>query len=403
MMASARSGLVERLLGTIDEMNRAENCMRQANIKAQKLWRALDPSVSPISQLPDDLLLIIFEFGAMNEVARMLAHTPDRYDTMAVTVRSGNDTEEHWLGSAEGLTELLTATPFPMLVSHVCGNWRNLAVERSSLWTRVRPFWDFNQIWVWMKRSKNQPLHIDMLDARTPIPLCNMDVMRDHLERWKSISLTLTAPSINDGTEEELIASYAALLTHGHKQTEPNEPKPSRFVLPALTWLSISSSIPVRLPITDQSLFPKLETLRLHRVGADSLDSLFERVVTAQVDLSGLFTWNWAGIGAAQRLTSLTMRSPHTAQDAENFLEGTEAHWKLPTLRHLCIDLTPRGVCRSLLELLRAPNLESLSVNLRGKDLRTKWAILEFVSRSVPNTIHETDDYNLKRPVNTPQ
>lgn len=360
MLTSTRSGIISRLLASINDMETAESRLRQGKIKAQKLWRALDPSVSPISKLPDELLTIIFEHGAAQEIVELLQHDGSDPDDAKTMVEAA---------LADGPRSSIS---FPLLISHVCSNWRALAIEKSTLWTRVRPFWKVEQIHTWLERSRTQLIHIDMLDASEPISDAIFDLLRAHLPRFVSVSIHIRSVFLSDGSEEHLMHDYAELLFDARDGIKP---------LAELKHLSISSAVSVWFPnhFHGTKILPKLERLRFRQASTDYLDEFFLRVVQAQVDLSGLFTWNWSGIGAAQRLESLTIRSTLTAQDQENELEEPFVRWSLPTLRHLCIDWTPSGVCSSLLTLLRAPHLESLHVNLRGKDRRARRALIDFV------------------------
>lgn len=364
ILNSTRSGIISRLLASINDMETAEDRLRQGKIKAQKLWRALDPSVSPISKLPDELLMIIFEHGAAQEVVEVLRH-------------DGSDADDAKTMVETALTDgTRPAIPFSLLISHVCSNWRTLALDKSTLWTRVSPFWSVEQIQAWLERSRTQLIHIDMLDASESVGDMVFDLLRAHLHRWVSVSIHIRSVFLSDGSEEQLMHDYADLLFNASNGVKP---------LAELKHLYISSAVPVWFPNHvhgsegSPHILPRLERLRLQRASTDYLDEFFFRVVRAQVDLSGLFSWNWSGIGMAQQLQSLTIRSPLSAQDQENELEEPFTRWSLPTLRHLCIDCTPSGVCSSLLTLLRAPRLESLHVNLRGKDRRARRALMDFV------------------------
>lgn len=365
LLPSARGPMVTRLLTTIRELDTAEYRIRQASIKAQKLWRALDPSVSPISQLPDDLLILIFEHGARDEVDELLAQEGVETDIVKSIIGDGTLSD----GSRP-------VTPFSLLVSHICENWRALALGRSSLWTTIRPFWNVDQIRAWLERSKTKSLHIDMVDSTDNLEPANRDLLRAHISRWASVSIHIRSLFVSDGSEESLMANYTDFLFNmGGRDGRVT-------TIPTLRHLSITSPVSVRLPIhsAGQCILPELETLRLQNAAADSLDEFFMNAIHAQVDLSGLFTWNWSGIGSAQRLRSLTLRSTFSAQDEENELEEPFSSWSLPTLQHLCVDVMPSGVCKSFLTLLYAPHLESFHVNLRGKDRRAKQTILNFVS-----------------------
>ena len=368
MLTPTRNGMVSRLLAGISEMETAEKRLRQGKVKAQKLWRALDPSVSPISKLPDELLTIIFEHGAAQEIVELLQHDSSDLDDARTMVEAA-------------LADSTRSTiSFSLLISHVCSNWRNLAIEKSTLWTRIRPFWRVEQIHAWLERCKTQLIHIDMLDASEPIGDEIFDLLRSHLHRCVSVSIHIRSVFLSDGSEEDLMHDYGELLFDARDGVKP---------LPELKHLSISSAVPVWFPShlhgseASAQILPRLEKLRFQRASTDHLDEFFGRVVHAQVDLSGLFSWNWSGIGVAQRLQRLTIRSPLTAPDQENELEEPFARWSLPTLRHLCIDWTPSGVCSSLLTLLRAPRLESLHVNLRGKDRRARRALIDFVCLNI--------------------
>lgn len=369
MLPSVRSGMISRLLSTITELDTAESRIRQANIKAQKLWRALDSSVSPISQLPDDLLLLIFEHGAQDEIAELLTHEGAEVDM--VKGMSGD------APLSDGTHQTI---PFSLLISHVCENWRALAIGRSTLWTRIRPSWNIDHIQAWLDRSKTKPLHLDMVESTDHLEKANRDLLRAHVDRWASVSIHIGSIFASNGSEDSIVADFSDLLFDMSGDVPGSSP------IPTLRYLSVSSPVSVRLATMPswQPLLPHLETLRFRNAAADTLEDFFETVIRAQVDLSGLFTWNWSGIGAAQRLRSLTLRSSTFAQDEENSLEEPFTPWSLPTLKHLCIDWTPSGVCKTFLTLLRAPRLESFHVNLRGKDRSAKQAILDFVRVLAP-------------------
>lgn len=365
-LSSVRDAMITRLLSTISELDTAENRIRQASIKAQKLWRALDPSVSPISKLPDDLLILIFEHGARLEVVELLA-PPGRMDE-APKISSGD-------------SPLESSFLFPLIASHICQNWRALALQRSSLWTVIRPDWKTSQIAAWLSRSKSKGLHIDMRDDRCPVSADRAILLRSVLGRWVSISLSIRSESlIIPGLEmDDLVNNCTNFIFDTRSGTSAPIP------IPSLKHLSISATSPVQLYLetSRDTLLPRLETLVLDNTTIDSLDEFFPNVMLATIDISGLFSWNWSGIGAAQRLQSLTLRSRQYAPDEEDEVEASASPWSLPTLKHLCIDTMPMFVCQSFLRLLRAPNLESFHVNLRGKDRRARQAILSFVSVSL--------------------
>ncbi|KAF8322681.1 hypothetical protein DL93DRAFT_1051321 [Clavulina sp. PMI_390] len=360
LLPKVRGGMISRLLNTINELAIAEDRIRQASIKSQKLWRALDPSVSPISQLPDELLLMIFDHGAQDELTQLLTYNSESSDFPVV-------------GDATLETNIRPHFPFPLLVSHICENWRSLALDRSSLWTHINPYWNIHQVTMWLQRSKNKPLHLDLIDAVSRVGEIQYSLIREHASRWSSAVVHI-GNVVMEGGEDGVANCLSDFLftTNGDKPTR----------LPRLRHLSISSSASVRLPLyaSGLDLFPSLETLRLSNAAVGSIDELFSRVIRAQADLSGLFTWNWSGIGSATRLKSLTLHSPPGAQDEENGLEDGWTTWSLPTLTHLCIDSMPSGVCRSFLTMLRAPALQSFHMFLKGKDRRARQAMLDFVS-----------------------
>lgn len=353
--------MINRLLQTIEEMEQVEVNLRRAKIKAQKLWRALDPTVSPISQLPDDILLLIFEHGAIEEISSL-------YRRIEIL-----DADDH---SRKSTAHDLESTPrlsFPFLVSHICSFWRAIATSRSSLWTAVHPSWPVEQIQSVLTRSKNYPLHLDLthLAGKSRLPSHALELLQSVRHRWGSLFLHLEHPEW-DEWDQALVNLYTKFIFGESSNTTP--------ILPALKVLYISSSA-AWLPFQTHSVeFPQLRTLRFHKVAPDILESLVANVRRAQIDISGLFTWNWRGIGLAANIESLTLRSPPDSADEENTLEGGEESITLPRLLHLCVDMTPPRVTESFLKLLRAPALKSLHVSLRTQDRRSKRSLIRFVS-----------------------
>jgi hypothetical protein len=365
MLSLFKQDMVSRLLGAIKQMELAEDHLRRANIKAQKLWRALDPTVSPICQLPEDIVILIFEHGVADEITRLIQAT----DTAVL-----EDQEQTRLPLDQPVQH--PSLCFSLLVSHVCSFWRTLALSRSSLWTLIRVSWSINQISTFLTRSKNHPVHLDMLrlTGAEKAHRDTLDLLERHVTRWRSLSMSFGAPGIDHWTQ--LVVDKFTRFIFGN---DPSVPR----IFPQLQTLYIASSSHFGwLPLhTASATFPLLETLRFAGVAAETLDNLLSNVRKAQIDLSGLFTWNWRGLGHASNLVSLTIRSSsNQTADEENELEGDDTLITLPRLMHLCIDTTPPRVFGSFLMLLRAPNLKQLSVNLRDLDNVAKRRLSAFVS-----------------------
>jgi hypothetical protein len=152
--------------------------------ESMRVLRSRSNGRTPISRLPDDILFMVFEL--LVEEKRLEEYTNDDYP------RQGSN----------GL-------PACLEVTHVCRHWRNVALERPTLWTCISstsPWLD-----VMLERSQKAPL-----DVTFKCPYSS-DSLRDcfekvllHLPRIKH--LELHAFSHEAGRVMDLLSSQPASL-----------------------------------------------------------------------------------------------------------------------------------------------------------------------------------------------
>lgn len=252
-IAEAVAGLLK--LNT--NMSTAE-AMKQATAEMMKNNPFVPPSGCPINDLPNELLAHIFEVGKQMEMdgddsdedddddgfdlADEWEDTDDEeIDETAAQIpgsfpgekadRKGSETPEDGMqvdgdqeddGDDEELEEL-DELPFPILVSHVCRHWRDVATGTPSLWTAL-------------KFSLGSPL----------------DKARAYLERSKALPLEIVIDcSAPEGWEPEEDSEDAAEDSHPEGLV-PNVKKPPRAPLPFLSIDALNEILDLIIPHVDR-------------------------------------------------------------------------------------------------------------------------------------------------------
>ncbi|KAH0832320.1 hypothetical protein J3R83DRAFT_13332 [Lanmaoa asiatica] len=163
-----------------------------------------------INNLPPELLSHIFEIGADNEEA------DDNDSDVDMTEELDDDEEET---DDEGGSDVTGSSdfsapwpPFPVVVSHVCRHWRNIAFSTPSLWTTIvvppeaRP--PYEPVSLLLERSKGVPIDIyiscdpdehevdcDATDNGAPSEAdlkFLYSLLIPHVHRWRTIEVSVS-------------------------------------------------------------------------------------------------------------------------------------------------------------------------------------------------------------------
>ncbi|KAH8825297.1 hypothetical protein DL96DRAFT_1612707 [Flagelloscypha sp. PMI_526] len=82
-------------------------------------------------------------------------------------------------------------SPFPVLVSHVCRQWREVAIETPTLWTNISFGAEvpLDAIKVYLQRSKGHPIHVAIDAQRTDEPDIDEVATDEYMEMNRSLEL----------------------------------------------------------------------------------------------------------------------------------------------------------------------------------------------------------------------
>ncbi|EJU03304.1 hypothetical protein DACRYDRAFT_115493 [Dacryopinax primogenitus] len=298
----------------------------------------------PVTAVPDDILLQIFELGSLTGPELFIK---SRFDN-------------------------LHATPlwniFPMNVSQVCRRWRMVAINHPKLWTRYlahnTPTQETPALDCWLSRSGNMPLHLHLRCSANPVNGCYSTrhgpcprfrkPVREMSRRLVSLSVEgcihTCMHAISDlGPSAPLLREIRVktgnCLNRRNDQADPNVLS-KRVLTPGLTDAHLEG-FPALLRMIDTSrlahltLGCSLRTRELHTMRMD-LD-LFLNVIKTLSELRSLIINSFVFPAISE-------------------LEDDQALGYLPNLTTLKLLTAPIGHHYAWMAQIRMPVLESLEI-----------------------------------------
>ncbi|KAF5310682.1 hypothetical protein D9619_007938 [Psilocybe cf. subviscida] len=316
---------------------------RQHGLLAQRIW-LLSACASPIRRVPDDILQEIF-----------MTCLP--FDT--------NPT-------------LISVKKAPILLTHVCRRWKNLAFSTASLWSHFSiPLYSYKPPYIeviravqeWLARSNKCTLNLSFARHITPNPQRNEAIHKSLISqsyRWDTIDMVTDQPTWGEKTEDiawltpflsssvPLLRSVTLVLQE-HTVTLWRDSK--LLSGPNLTSLTM-----------DTRLLPPSPTGKLIPFSSATWPRITHLSVTCEYPKRppSAFFMTLNGFSA---LVTLDIKICHCVAIqrsdtiAQTIMRNVDALIILPSLRQLHIDSECPQMSQSLLQNLVAPALVSLWYN----------------------------------------
>ncbi|EJU06382.1 hypothetical protein DACRYDRAFT_113096 [Dacryopinax primogenitus] len=327
------------------EMQQGKDCVRNVSVEIEVLQRTraelLVMLATPIVRLPYELLAQIFE------MAMEIKEDPEWVEKVP------KDEEEEWMG--------------PMVLSHVNRRFRHVALTTSSLWTRIcldeRPPYSLTKLW--LERAKLIEVDLDLTDYLGPTKISEVLSLIMPCSRWTSISLH---------TQDAL-----GILTALSMMSEPAPELHSLELIDSRTDFDEDEVSPLPTVEILCGVAPKLRQVCLYSVALHWCSPIFSNLVVLELEYlptASRPTWvEWVQmIRACPCLAKLVLMAagPHIPEedDPRNYPKVQEI--SLPQLVHLEIGDVRPWVLSHLINMLKAPNLEFLSLDTLEHDEYTE-------------------------------
>ncbi|KAJ8093474.1 hypothetical protein PM082_020331 [Marasmius tenuissimus] len=273
--------------------------------------------LSPIRRMPPEILLSIFKFAC-------------------------NENELHYQ------YEL----PEVVVLSMVCGGWREMAISTPALWSNLEITFTsdksknrFLHNWtkIFMKRSSHSPLDITLNFPSyhlSPKGLRPLDTLVRNCGRWRNMSIFLSPPFFPNSSFDPIRAKVPLLQS---LEFRDDSEETSTEMMPPLRCLSVAPSlhtlrISPNLLDPDELTIPwnQIRVLSLHNV--HSIDAMaFLEKCSSVVELELFHVGQGhplVGHMVSDTITSLSLVNIIEEEDVDDFL----AYTTLPNLTHLRIN-----------------------------------------------------------------
>jgi hypothetical protein len=295
---------------------------------------------TPINNLPNELLSYIFTLGSEAE-------------------KNGDDDEEEdeeQEEEKEDIPHLL----FQVLVSHVCRQWRAVAIEIPTLWTYL-DFEEgppFDKSRAWLERSKECPLDIE-LD-------CTVD---SESEPESGSEPDGSEDQADSSSENELVAPQDRVAMPGGPPLAPLGGKENNKKL--------SSHIsPADLPVVRDLILPHSARWRVFELNVDDFQVMYGILSTL------------ASIPEAPELRALRLSHYDDNEDYEHF---SPLHLKQPFFAPFC-GRAPKirlvslwGVHLDWEKCVFLQGLEELELAYHAKDVRPSYQVFARILQGSPD------------------
>jgi hypothetical protein len=262
--------------------------------------------------------------------------------------------------------------PLPLIISHVCSEWRSLACALSSLWRDIRvTLWGPTDLWLlFLARSNHRSFDLTVFPGvlKVPLPPGGVPAMLlGHMERCRTITLVTTIDDVLQGMLAALARLPLPILSELHVQHfNPH-------------WAGQFSRV-----VLSSIAAPRLAILRVKNVAWDWRTTALDGLTTLELCIpfdAPRMALPLAGfravVAAAPRLCHLGLVGAPILMDI-NPLPAVS----IPSLRTLEFDVVQSlGLSQKVSDMLETPNLESLTLSrdlagmamtLRGRSLTAR-------------------------------
>jgi F-box-like len=294
----------------------------------------------PFEELPTELLASIFEHGEISSRSLWDAGT-DSWEISPFT------------------------TPFPILVSHVCRLWRQIAVDTATLWLKIHTF-DFPQssnsklARLYLERSKSCPLDITFVhkyDAGNQSTQTRFMELLPSFGRWRVLTIIT-----DDGEQmEQMLHLLEHIFPPLLETLQMSVIRPSFPIDDGRRAVRVPFELPIFLRGAS-----RLHTVRLRNVPG-FVQPAFANLVAVTLIMLDHEKYSFTRLRqfldhVSQSLIYLRFELDELDTESRRNLRPV----KLPVLRYLDIKFSP------ILSLISAPALEKLSLAcLNATDLIT--------------------------------
>lgn len=314
----------------------------------------------------------------------------------------------------------------PLLLTHVCRHWRQLALDTPRLWTRLFLLFDGKVIQsarllnsqcdalsFWLDWSRSLPISIrcvrgdDFIESEPgfrswsePEDKYNaarkvMDLLQQHKDRWENVSIDLSEAGLvrfyEPGDHSYPLLKTLELMQPSYEVEDEGYEECKELCIssaPELQAVSLTGMQEDDYVTLPQGMPPGLRSLGLNsmclRITQDAQSCQIRKLVLNKVELSDIALSRFPT--ALPQLQSFTFAEPRNPEDEDIILDDTGGN--IVVLKSLTEFKVRTGPGRSFpLNRISAPNLEQLLVDEcsygfpEAPDVFDT-AVLEFLDRS---------------------